>query len=148
MNPGEMPPKQIWLFKLGCWLTLATATMYVAAVFFGLGTPANDTERHLQDLSTNYHFALPGKASRSLMDLFDGLSLSYAALLVGLAAVGLVVSRRASGDTPLMLGVARSTALTCVALMIVSLMNFFIVPTIFLAALVTCFGLASVRPPE
>jgi hypothetical protein len=145
---GPMSPRQLWVFQFGCWAAIATAAVHVAGSLAGFGPPANDTERQLQSLMTGYRFVLPGGASRTFMDLFGGMNLAFAVLLVAIGAVGLMVHRRARHDTTLMLGISRVLALTCVALLVISLARFFIVPTMFMALLTTCFALSSVEPPS
>jgi hypothetical protein len=147
MIGGQMSPRQLFIFRVGCWSALATAAVHMIGEVQGLGSPANDVERQLMNLSTSYHFALPGGASRSLMDLFNGFSLMFALLLATIGAIGLMVHKRARQDTLLMLGVARTLAVSCGVMLVVSMTNFFIIPTMFIALITTCFALASVQPP-
>ena len=127
-----MPPRQIWIFKFGCWATLLTAVVHLAGQLAGPQAPANDTERTLESLATTYRFVLPGGAERSLMDLMNGFSLIFALSLATMGSLGLIVQRRAAHDLELMLRVARTLAVTSLVMLIVSLTNFFIVPSLFL----------------
>ena len=139
-----MPDRQIWFFKFGCWVAFATALVHLVGHVIGPQAPANDTERQLVTLATSYHYQLPGGASRSLMDFMDGFSLMFEVLVAGLGAVGLAVVKRAGQDVPLMLAVARALAVTSAALLVISHVFFFIVPTLFIAMMALCFAFSSV----
>jgi hypothetical protein len=143
-----MRPRQVWLFAFGCWATIGTAILHLAAHLARPFTPANGTERQLLDLATTYRFPLPGGAERSLMNLIDGFSLASALLLATLGGVGLLVRKRARQDAELMSAVSRALAISFVALLGISLSNFFILPTMCLAAVALCFAMAAVKPPD
>ena len=143
-----MPPRQVWLFQFGCWTALFTAIVYLVGHIVGPPAPVNDTERQLMDLATNYRFALPGGADRSLMDVLNGFSLIFALMLATIGSAGLVVRKRGHEDAALMMGVARAFTVSSSVLLAVSLTNFFIVPTLFIAAMTTCFFCASVQAPQ
>ena len=142
-----MPRRQLWFFQFGCWTTIVTAVVHLAGHLMPQSPPANDTERQLLQLATTYRFTLPGGAQRSTVDVLDGFTLSFALLLAGIGAAGLVVHKRGREDATLMTGVARALAVTSVALTIISLTNFFIVPTLFIAVMAICFLVASVESP-
>lgn len=125
---------------------MITAIAHLAGVLLGRPAPANRTEAQLLALAGEYRFALPG-AERSLFELLDGFSLAVALLLAALGAVGLVVAKRGHGDGGLLVAVARAMALAGVALLVISLTHWFLVPSLFIAAMTTAFAFASVRPP-
>lgn len=141
-----MPLRQQALFRVGCWLAIATAVAHLAGVIAGRPAPANPTERQLFELAAEYRFALPG-AERSLFDLLDGFSLAFAVLLATVGAIGLAVAKRGRGDAQLMVAVARGLALAGVALLVISVTHWFLVPSLFLAMMTTAFVFVSVRPP-
>ena len=143
-----MPPRQLWIFKFGCWAALATAVIHLAGHLAGPQAPVNDTERQLVELATAYRFALPGGAERSLMDFMNGYSLTYALLVATIGGVGLVVEKRGRDDVTLMSGVARMFAVCTVVLLGISLSKFFIVPTLCIAVMAVCFLVASVEAPK
>jgi hypothetical protein len=143
-----MPPRQLWFFRFGCWATIVTAAVHLVGHVMPPPTAVNDTERQIRELASTYRFAWPGGAHRTLADFQDGFSLMFALLLVGMGCMGLVVAKRGRDDVALMSGTARTLAVTSVALMIVSLIKFFIVPTMFLAVMATCFLVASVEAPS
>ena len=143
-----MPPRQLCLFKLGCWLAFLTAAVHVAGQLANPLQPQNDTERQLLTLATGYHFTLPGGASRSLMDFLHGFSWAFALFAATMGAAGLVAASRGRTDGALARAMARVLAGAGALLCIISLVDFFLVPTAFLLATTVCFALASVRAPE
>ena len=101
-------------------------------------TPANDTERQLLDLMTNYKFNLLGSL-RSMYDLMRGFSTVFmlSALVLGVLALLLSGERAA-----LLKRVAAVTTVWLVLVTAISLHYFFIVPTSFLAVALLLFALA------
>src|SRR5580700_3770864 len=77
----------VWLVLIGLVHSLSLIEKQV---------PANDTERQLLELMSNYRFDLMG-SMRSMEELFRGFSVSFmlAALVVG--ALDLVLSREREG---------------------------------------------------
>lgn len=142
-----MPPRQMWLFRFGCWAAIFTAMVHLAGSLAGGFTAENETERQLIDLATTYHFSMPGGASRSFMDLVQGFSLGFSLFFLTLGATGLVVSRRGGSNALLMYGVARVAAISAATMLVISLVFFFIIPTMFIAAVTTCFAVAAVKAP-
>jgi len=142
-----VPRRQVVVFRIGCYLALLMAAVHLVGHVAGPQAPTNDTERQLLDLATNYQYDVPGGAKRALMDFMNGFSLAYSMLLATMGALGLVIAKRGLEDPVLMVGAARVIALGCAGLLLVSLTHFFIVPTIFTAAILVPFAVASVRPP-
>jgi hypothetical protein len=140
-----MTRRQMVLFKIGCWVAIATAAAHMAGQLAGPPPPANDTERTLLDLATNYRIAMPGGSERSLMDFLSGFSLTFAVFTALIGGTGLIVAKRGREDAVLMQGVARANALAGLVLLAIALTHFFIVPTIFIAAMTLCFAVAAVR---
>ena len=99
---------------------------------------ANDTERQLLDLMTNYKFDLAGSA-RSMMDLFRGFSIIFMVGAFGVGALDLAVSRERAG---LLKRVAAVNVLWLAVQLAVSIRLFFIVPTSFLAIALLLFLIA------
>ena len=101
-------------------------------------TPANDTERQLLDLMTNYKFNLLGSL-RSMYELMRGFSIVFmlSALLLGVLALLLSGERAA-----LLKRVAAVTTVWLVLVTAISLQYFFIIPTSFLAVALLLFALA------
>jgi hypothetical protein len=137
-----MYPRQIWLFKVGCWTALVSAVLHLVGALVGFGR-LNEAAL----TAPEYHFSFPGGVDRSLLDLTVGFSLASVVLLAGIGAIGLAVVKRGYEDEPLMLGVARAAAVTGTALVGIAIAYFFVVPAMFVALMTVCFTLASVRPP-
>lgn len=142
-----MVPRQFFLFRFGCWATIVTGVVHLGGHLSGQQPPANETERQLMALATSYRFTLPGGAERSIVNFLDGFSLMFALLLVTLGGVGLIVARRGHDDRLLMAAVARAFTVSAAALLVISLTNFFIVPSLFIAVMVVCFFSSAIQAP-
>ncbi len=142
-----MYPRQHWLFTVGCWVAIATAALHLVGQFAGQPEPASDAERQWRTLSTTVQFAFPGGTARSPQDLATGFGLTFSVLMAGLGVAGLMVARRAATLDAVLFGVARTFAVVGAAMMTLSLVYFFIIPTMCLALFTMCFALASVTPP-
>ncbi|MCC7009415.1 MAG: hypothetical protein IT184_11395 [Acidobacteria bacterium] len=143
-----MPPRQLFLFKFACWAAIVSAVAHLAGHVAGPAAPANDTERQILDLATNYRYALPGGSMRSLMDFMNGFGLMFALQLATMGAAGLVVAKRAGDDGPLMRALARTFAIGGAMLLVLSLIYFSLIPSMFLSTVALCYGMAAVSPPE
>jgi hypothetical protein len=145
--PMPMPQRQLWFFQFGCWSTIVTGVVHLVGYVMPQDPPANETERQLIDMATHYRFTFPGGAHRSVVDFLDGFSLAFALMLVGLGSLGLIIQKRGRHDVALMAAAARCLAVMAVVLVVISLTKFFIIPTLFLAVMATCFLVASVESP-
>jgi len=143
-----MPPRQLFLFRFGCWAAIVSALVHLVGHVAGPAAPTNDTERQLLDLATHYRYALPGGSMRSLMDFMNGFGLMFALQLATMGVAGLVVAKRAHQDGPLMRAVARTFAVCGAVLLVLSLRYFFLVPSMLLSTVALCFFMAAVSPPE
>jgi hypothetical protein len=135
-----VPPRQVWLFELGCWVACVAAAVHLLGHVFVQGTaglPADGS-------SPPYLLLVPGQGVPSARDVADGLSLSLALLLATIGGAGLVVARRGYEDVLLMRGVARAYALGLTVVLILSIANFFGLQTFVLAIAALCFALAAV----
>lgn len=142
-----MPPRQVWLFRVGCWVAIGVAVLQVLAHVIGILQPSNDIERQLVTLATEVPFAFPFGVSRTMMQVLAGSWLSFTVVLATLGTAGLVVAKRGHQDPFLVGGVARAFAIGGAALMALSLIDFFLVPTMCLALMTLCFALAGVENP-
>ena len=137
-----MTPRQLWLYQFGCWVALGTAVLHVvgflAAPLLGSGSAAA--------AAASVRFA--DGSERALGDLLVGLNLAYAGFLAFIGTAGLAVARRGRDRVELMADVARVLALASLSLLVISLVYFFLVPTLLMAVLLICFTLAAVRPPD
>jgi len=117
-----MPPRQVWIFQFGCWAAIATAVIHAGVAIGVPSTPTSD----------------------------QALNLVFAVSFAAIGAIGLVVTKRGQTDALLMYGVAQSAAVASAAFLALSIFYLFVVfvvPTLFIAAVTTCFAVAAVRAP-
>ena len=117
------------LFKTGGAVMLLLAAVHAVSLF-QKQTPANETERQLLDLMTNYKFDLMGSV-RSMWDLLQGFSVCFALSALGLGSIDLALSNERAA---LLKRFALINTLWLAAMIAVSLHYFFVLPTAFLAA--------------
>ena len=136
--------RQLRFFKFGCWAAAITAVVHLVGFVSGGLQPANETEQALLDTARNYQFPLPGGTRRSLMDITDGFSLSFALFLATIAGLGFLIARRGVGDPVLMTSATRTLAACSLVLFVISLWYWFLIPTLFIATMALGFVLAAV----
>lgn len=135
------PPRQVWLFRLGCWVAFATAAIHLLAHLFMTGSPQS------VDSATTwpaYLFTVPGQTIPSIGQVADGFSLSFSLLLATIAGAGLVVATRGADDPLLLRGVSRAYAMGSGVLLVISILMFFSVQSFAIAMMALCFALAAV----
>jgi len=142
-----MPPRQLWLFKFGCWVACGTAALHLAASLVALTAAPGASHVDGLEKAAGVQIVFPDGTERTLGDLLLGFSLAHALFLGAIGALGLTVARRGRDNGVLMTGVARIQAIVCLALVTISLTHFFLVPTLLVAVMLICFTLAAVRAP-
>jgi hypothetical protein len=131
------------LFTAGAvWLVLLGLVHSLSLI--GSPQPANETERQLLDLMSNYKFSLMG-SMRSMDNLVRGFSISFMLGSLALGALDWTLRRERAG---LLKRVAVVNAVWLAAMTLVSLRYFFAVPTSFLAVALLVFTLASIKLPS
>jgi hypothetical protein len=100
--------------------------------------PANETERQLLDLMSNYKFNVMG-SMRSMNDFLRGFSIAFMVGMIGLGVLDLVLARESAG---LLKRVALVNVIWLAVMAAVSLRYFFIVPISFMVATLFIFALA------
>lgn len=90
--------------------------------------PANDTERQLLDLATNYKFNLLG-SFRSFAELQRGFSIAFMLSVWGVGALDLLLVGERS---PLLKRVAAVNTIWVAVMTAISVRYFFVAPTSFL----------------
>jgi hypothetical protein len=103
--------------------------------------PANDTERQLLALMSNYKFDMMG-SMRSMDNLLRGFSITFVVAMLGLGALDLLLSRERAG---LLRRLALINTVWLAALTAVSLRYFFIFPTSCLVTALLIFALARLK---
>jgi hypothetical protein len=125
------------IFKTGAVLLMVIAAVHSLSLIRER-TPANDTERQLFELMTNYKFNLMG-TMRSMSELMSGFSAAFGLAVLGFGLLDIAVwSERAR----LLKKVALANSLWLAAMLVVSLHYFFLVPTSFLALALVIFVFA------
>lgn len=105
--------------------------------------PANDTERQLLNLMSNYKFNAMG-SMRTMDNFLRGFSISFMLSLLGLGTLDLMLCRERPG---LLKRVALVNAIWLAAMTAVSVRYFFIFPTSCLAAALLIFAVAWLKAP-
>jgi len=130
------------LFTTGAMVLVLLGLLHSLSLF-EKPVPANDTERQLLDLMSNYKFNLMG-SMRSAEDFDRGFSISFVVGMLGLGVLDLVLARERTG---LLKRVALINTIWLAAMTAVSLRYFFIAPTSFLATALLIFALAWLKSP-
>jgi hypothetical protein len=137
--------RQRGFFKAACWIAIATAIVHLVGYLAGPQPPKNDIERALIEQFETYRFDVPG-GGRTLKEFMSGFSLTFTVFLAMLGGLNLLVVRRCSDDEALMTMLTRLNAACATTMVVVSLSYFFIIPTLFLAAIAACFVGALLGP--
>lgn len=130
------------LFTTGAVLLLLLGLAHSLSLF-EKPVPANETERQLLDLMSNYRFNLMG-SMRSMDNLLRGFSISFMIGMLGLGALDLVLARERAGLLKL---VALVNIIWLAAMTAVALRYFFVFPITCLAVALLIFALAWLKLP-
>lgn len=122
-------------FRTGAWISIVTAFAHLAGHVAGPQAPANETEAKLTELMTTYGFALPGAPRRTMMEFFDGFSLTFTLYLALTGILALAVARSRGAVPELYRFTAIALAGSYGILFGISLRYFFLAPS-------ACLGLA------
>ena len=131
------------LFTTGAVVLLLLGFVHSLSLF-GKPVPANDTERQLQELMSNYRFNVMG-SMRTMDNFLRGFSISFMLGVFVLGAVDLALCRERARLLKL---VALINAVWLAAMIAVSIRYFFIFPTGFLAAALLIFIAAWLKLPR
>jgi hypothetical protein len=124
-------------FTIGAFVLLLLGAVHGLSLL-GRPAPANDTERQLLDLMSNYKFNVMG-SRRTMDDFLRGFSISFMLSALILGVFDLTLCRERSG---LLKRVALVDIAWLAATTAVSLRYFFIFPVSFLATTLLIFALA------
>ena len=144
-----MSKLSIVAFGAGAWTSLATALVHLAGHVAGPQAPRNETEARLTDLMTGYGFALPGAPRRTMMEFFDGFSLTFTLFLALTGILALAIARSRGAVPELYRFAAVALAGTYGILFGISLKYFFLAPTVCIGLSFLAFvvSLAPAREP-
>ena len=127
-------------FSIGAWACIATAVIHAAGQFAPRPAPATDTEALLQQLLTGYEKDWGAGFHRTTADFLNGFSISFSVFLAWVGVLALLAVRRHAADGRSMRSVTWACTLFSGAMLIVSILCFFLPPTVCLA--VVFFGFA------
>jgi hypothetical protein len=130
------------LFTTGAVVLLLLGLAHSLSLF-EKPVPANETERQLLDLMSNYKFNVMG-SMRTANDFERGFSIAFVVGMLGLGTLDLILAREHTG---LLKRVAMINIIWLAALTAVSLRYFFVFPTTFLMAALVIFVLAWLKLP-
>lgn len=122
-------------FRIGAWTSIVTALVHLAGHVAGPRAPKNETEAKLTELMTGYGFALPGAPHRTMMEFFNGFSLTFTLFLALTGILALAVARSRSAVPELFRFTTVALAGCFGILLGISLKYFFLAPTV-------CIGVA------
>ncbi len=130
------------LFTAGAILLIVLGLVHSLSLLQNL-VPANDTEKQLLDLMSNYKFNLMG-SMRSMDNLLRGFSISFMLGVMVMGAVNLVLRRERAA---LLKRVALINTIWLAVMTAVSLRYFFAAPTSFLVLALVIFVAAWIKLP-
>lgn len=125
------------LFTAGAVLLLLLGLVHSLSLI-GKSVPANDTERQLLDLMSNYKFNVMG-SMRTMDNFLRGFSISFMLGLFCIGGLDLALAHERSG---LLKRVALINCVWLAAMTAVDLRYFFVAPTSFLAVALIIFAAA------
>ncbi len=130
------------LFTTGAIVLILLGLVHSLSLF-EKQVPANETERQLLDLMSNYKFNVMG-SMRSMNDFLRGFSIAFMVGMIGLGVLDLVLARESAG---LLKRVALVNILWLAAMAAVSVRYFFVAPISFIVATLVIFVLAWLKLP-
>ena len=131
------------LFTGGATFLLLLGAVHALSLF-GKPAPANDTERQLLDLMSNYKFNVMG-SMRSMDNFMRGFSISFMLGVFCLGTLDLVLRRERAS---LLKRVALVNTIWLAAMTAVGLRYFFAAPTTFLIIALLIFSAAWFKLPR
>lgn len=127
-----MTPRQLRSFGVGCGLWILTGLLHMVGHFMGWPDPVNEEQATLFTLFQTYEMDVGGTL-RTLSEVFDGLSLAFAVFLFLAGFAGLLWLRVPDVPPGILRRAAGMNAVAALALILVGLPRFPLLP-------VLCFG--------
>jgi len=127
-------------FRTGAIACIVTAFIHLVGHFGPRPPAANETEATLRKLMETYRQDLGAGFERTMMDFLKGFSLSFSLYLLVLGTLALLLLRHSSRDASFM----RRASAVCLfgtgALLVVSLVYFFLPPIVCVAVATAGFA--------
>jgi len=134
--------RQLRSFRTGCALWILTGLLQAAGYFVGRPDPSGEEQAALFSLFDG--LAIPmGGVSRTLGQVYDGYSLSFALLVFLLGFLGFLWLRIPGAPDSILRRVAGMNAVGALALFLVGLPRFPVPPLACFAAVAIAFALAA-----
>ncbi len=127
-------------FRLGTYTLLITALVHLIGHFYKR-PPANDQERQLLELMTTYRMNMGG-IHRTVQSILSGFSLTFAALLVYLAALNLAIVRFGPEDRRFVRAITLVNVVMTGVLLVISAVSFPLPPTALFGVAYICFAVS------
>ncbi len=130
-------------FRVGAWACIATSVIHLAGQFAPRPAPVTESEALLQQLLTSYEKDWGAGFRRTTSDFLNGFSISFSVFLAWVGVLALLAVRRHSADGGSMRSVTWACTLFSGTMLVVSLLCFFLPPTVCLAVVFIGFAGAS-----
>ena len=141
-----MARSQRVFFRIGAWACVVTSLIHLAGQFAGPPGPKNPTEKTLFELLTTYQRDFGAGFRRTTSDFLNGFSLCFSLFLAWLGVLCLLAARRHGGDARFMTAMSRACAVFSAAVLTISVVYFFLPPTVCLAVVFLGFAGAALSP--
>ena len=130
-------------FRIGCYALLITGLVHLSG-FLVEPVPADETEKQLYDLMTNYQVDV-GTGTITMEDIQTGFSLTFSVLLLWTGVLGLFLVKHLAQNPLTLRKIALIYSGGLVIETAISVIFFFIVPTAFLVLCLIFFAIAVLR---
>jgi hypothetical protein len=135
-----MTKRQRVFFRIGAWACIVTSVIHMAGQLGPRPAPANETEATLFKLMSTYQKDVGAGMLRTTSDFLNGFSVSFSVLLAWIGIVSVLILRRHRDDAAFMSKIARVCALFAAGLLAVSIIDFFLPPTVCVGVIFVGFA--------
>ena len=131
-------------FKIGSYILILTCFLHLFG-HFQKAVPENETEEQLLSLMINYKMDVGFGQILTMMELQKGFSLCFSLLFLWSGVLGLFLSRQLSSQPMLLKRISKLYASALLIGTVISMMYFFLAPTLCFALALISFSIASIR---
>jgi len=135
-------------FRIGAWACIVTSLIHLAGQLAGAPGPKNPTEETLFKLLTTYQRDVGAGFRRTTSDFLNGLSLCFSVFVAWVGVLSILAARRHGDDARFMTTISRICAVFSAAALVISVVYFFLPPTVCLAVVFLGFAGAALLPAE
>jgi len=130
-------------FKIGCYVLILTCLLHLVG-HFREAIPADETEKQMLDLMTNYQVKV-GSGAVTMMGIYKGFSLTFSLLFLWTGVFSLFLVKQLGDNVALMRKIAIINTGALAILTGISLYYFFFIPTTCIVLALIFFVLAVIR---